>query len=291
MAPTKCKTPSAPKVSAADIAAIKEDSLKKKDEDARKAAAEKITEIVNAATCAEEPMLIDLLEIAITLAGDNKSKNVREAADVACAAFPAKLSEFAVRACLGPIFTGFNSQFWQSKMRALELVDSFVARNPKAVAACLPEIIPELAQVMVDMRDEVKEKSTDTMAKVGTCVGNIDIDPFIPTLIECIHKVDEVPSACTSSLPPPSSSRSRRPPSPSWVPSSSAVSSSSRRPPSSASLPSSSTTCASSSRTPWTLRPSSPSSFPSSSALWTRLPTPSAARCAPARTDPPHRRR
>ena len=26
-----------------------------------------------------------------------------------------------------------------------------------------------------------------------TCVGNIDIDPFIPTLIECIHKVDEVP--------------------------------------------------------------------------------------------------
>jgi elongation factor 3 len=46
---------------------------------------------------------------------------------------------------------------------------------------------------MVDMREEVKEKSTDTMAKVGTCVGNIDIDPFIPTLIECIHKVDEVP--------------------------------------------------------------------------------------------------
>ena len=159
----------------------------------RKAAAEKIAELVGAAGHAEEPMLIDLLEIAITLAGDNKSKNVREAADVACKAFPAKLSEFSVRACLGPIFTGFNSQFWQSKMRALELIDSFVERNPKAVAACLPEIIPELAQVMVDMRDEVKEKSTETMAKVGTCVGNIDIDPFIPTLIECIHKVDEVP--------------------------------------------------------------------------------------------------
>jgi len=46
---------------------------------------------------------------------------------------------------------------------------------------------------MVDMRDEVKLKSTDTMAKVATCVRNIDIDPFIPTLIECIEKVDEVP--------------------------------------------------------------------------------------------------
>ena len=62
-----------------------------------------------------------------------------------------------------------------------------------AVAACLPEIIPELTQVMVDMKKEVKDKSTETMANVATCVGNIDIDPFIPTLIECINNVDEVP--------------------------------------------------------------------------------------------------
>mgnify|MGYP004347657887 CR=1 FL=1 len=46
---------------------------------------------------------------------------------------------------------------------------------------------------MVHMRDEVKQASTATMEKCGKCVGNIDIDPFIPTLIECIHKVDEVP--------------------------------------------------------------------------------------------------
>ena len=83
MAPPKCKAPAASKIPQATIDSIKEDSLKKKDEDARKAAAEKITELVNSAGHAEEPMLIDLLEIAITLAGDNKSKNVREAADVA----------------------------------------------------------------------------------------------------------------------------------------------------------------------------------------------------------------
>ena len=193
MAPAKCKAPAAAKITKDAIEAIRADSTKKKDEDARVGAANKIAELTAAAGVAEEPHLIELLEIAITLSGDNKSKNVREAADKAMAAFPAKLSEFSVRACLGPIFVGFNSQFWQSKMAALTLLDSFVARNQKAVAACLPEIIPELAQVMVDMRDEVKEKSTDTMAKVATCVGNIDIDPFIPTLIECIHKVDEVP--------------------------------------------------------------------------------------------------
>jgi len=193
MAPPKCKVPAASKITQAIVDSIKEDALKKKDEPARVAAANKITEIVTASGVPEEPFLIQLLGVAITLAGDNKSKDVRAAADIACAVFPTKLSEFAVRACLEPIFAGFNSQFWQSKMRALELIDNFVVRNPRAVAACLPEIIPELSQVMVDMRDEVKAKSTDTMSKCGTCVGNIDIDPFIPTLIECIHAVDEVP--------------------------------------------------------------------------------------------------
>ena len=43
MAPPKCKAPAASKITQAIIDSIKEDSLKKKDEDARKAAAEKIT--------------------------------------------------------------------------------------------------------------------------------------------------------------------------------------------------------------------------------------------------------
>ena len=48
MAPPKCKTPAASKITQAIVDSIREDSLKKKDEDARKAAAEKITEIVTA---------------------------------------------------------------------------------------------------------------------------------------------------------------------------------------------------------------------------------------------------
>ena len=193
MAPSKCNVPAAAKISVADVDSLREESKKKKDEDARKAAADKITELANAASFAEEPYLIDLLEVAINLAGDNKSANVRAAGDAAVAAIQPKLSEFAVRPALKPIFVGFQSQFWQSTMAALRVLDGFIERNRKAVAANLPEIIPELAQVMVHMRDEVKKASTESMAKVATCVGNLDIEPFIPTLIECINNVDEVP--------------------------------------------------------------------------------------------------
>lgn len=193
MAPSKCNVPAAAKISVADVDSLREESKKKKDEDARKAAADKITELATAASFAEEPYLIDLLEVAINLAGDNKSANVRAAGDAAVAAIQPKLSEFAVRPALKPIFVGFQSQFWQSTMAALRVLDGFIERNRKAVAANLPEIIPELAQVMVHMRDEVKKASTESMAKVATCVGNLDIEPFIPTLIECINNVDEVP--------------------------------------------------------------------------------------------------
>ena len=195
MAPTKCKTPSAPAITKTIVASLLEDSLKKKDEDARVAAAKKIKELVDAATTADEPACVELLTIAITLAGDNKSKNVREAADEAMTAFPAKLSEFAVRACLEPIFTGFQSQFWQSKMAALRSLDRLSSSaTRKAVAACLPEIIPELAQVMVDMRDggegEVHRVHGQGWRRASATWTS---SPFIPTLIECIHKVDEVP--------------------------------------------------------------------------------------------------
>jgi elongation factor 3 len=70
MAPAKCKVPKAAKITKDIVDAIRVDSLKKKEEVARKAAADKITELVIAAGVAEEPYLIDLLEIAITLSGN-----------------------------------------------------------------------------------------------------------------------------------------------------------------------------------------------------------------------------
>jgi elongation factor 3 len=74
MAPPKCKAPKAAKITAALVESVRADSLKKKEPDARKAAAEQITQLVIASGVAEEPYLIDLLEIAINLCGDNKSK-------------------------------------------------------------------------------------------------------------------------------------------------------------------------------------------------------------------------
>jgi elongation factor 3 len=194
MAPAKCTVPKPSSVMTAEVvASLQKDATNKKEPETRANAAKKIGELATKSGAQEEPFMIELLEVAITLAGDNKSKDVREAADPAVDAILSKLSPFAIRACQKAIFAGFASPFWQSKMAALRVIDFFVGAAPKSVAAALPELVPEIAQVMVDMRDEVKEKSSDTMAKAASTIGNLDIEPFVPTLIECIVKIDEVP--------------------------------------------------------------------------------------------------
>ena len=138
-------------------------------------------------------MLIDLLEIAITLAGDNKSKNVREAADVACKAFPAKLSEFSVRACLGPSSPASTPSSGSPRCARSSSHRQLRRAQPQGGGGVPPRDHPRARAGDGGHARRGEGEVTETMAKVGTCVGNIDIDPFIPTLIECIHKVDEVP--------------------------------------------------------------------------------------------------
>ena len=167
MAPTKCKTPSAPAITKTIVASLLEDSLKKKDEDARVAAAKKIKELVDAATTADEPACVELLTIAITLAGDNKSSNVRAAGDAAVAAIAPKLSEFAVRPAFEPDLSSVSSLSSGNPPWLLCACSTLSSRNRKAVAANLPEIIPELAQVMVHMRDGSQGGVHGSMAKVA----------------------------------------------------------------------------------------------------------------------------
>ena len=150
MAPAKCTVPKPSSVVTAEVvASLQKDATNKKEPETRANAAKKIGELATKSGAQEEPFMIELLEVAITLAGDNKSKDVREAADPAVDAILSKLSPFAIRACQKAIFAGFASPFWQSKMAALRVIDFFVGAAPKSVAAALPELVPEIAQVMV----------------------------------------------------------------------------------------------------------------------------------------------
>lgn len=180
------------------LAKIEAASKDKKSVTARQGAALGFKELVGALGKAGEPVLAKSLDVVVALCGD-KAKEVRAASDEALDAFIALCSGFGIKSCMHAITAGFASSQWQAKVAACKLLDSFTKAAPRQTAACLPDIIPPLSEAMTDMKKEVVKAATKSLEKVCATIGNKDIEPFIPTLIVCITKIDEVPD-CVHAL-------------------------------------------------------------------------------------------
>jgi elongation factor 3 len=81
---------------------------------------------------------------------------------------------------------------YQSRVVALQILTEIVDRAPTDVAEILPEIIPAVTNAMRDVKKEVADEAIKTMTKVCTVLGNRDIEPHIPALIDTMAHPDNV---------------------------------------------------------------------------------------------------
>eukprot|EP00854_Cymbomonas_tetramitiformis_P018033 gene18033-21477_t len=174
------------------LSKVKTAMTNKKKVPAREGAANIVKAIVEGLTPESEAFVLSIVTELVLMQGD-KASSVRDIATAACDVYSQKVSPYAVRALLPALFSGLESSFWQAKAGALNMLITLTTRAPKQVAANLPEIIPKVSEVMTDMKAEVVTAAQTCMAKACDTIGNLDIEPFIPTLIECITKIDEVP--------------------------------------------------------------------------------------------------
>ncbi|AGE50280.1 elongation factor 3 [Acanthocystis turfacea Chlorella virus Canal-1] len=79
------------------------------------------------------------------------------------------------------------------KERSLAVLAKLAEDRSEEVSYYLPEIVPILADCMVDIRKAVKDAAKDTLIKCCKSIGNKDIDPFVPHLIESISDTTQVP--------------------------------------------------------------------------------------------------
>lgn len=86
-----------------------------------------------------------------------------------------------------------NAQKWQEKMVALDFIDTVVKAAPAQLAFRVPELIPVISESMWDTKKEVKERAYKTMEQICQLIVNRDIERFIPELIKCIAKPENVP--------------------------------------------------------------------------------------------------
>ena len=101
----------------------------------------------------------------------------------------------ALTTALLPILLDYlmsTSPKYQSRTVALQIVTEIVDRAPTQVAEILPEIIPAVTNAMQDVKKEVSEEAIKTMTKVCTVLGNRDIEPHIPALIDTMAHPDNV---------------------------------------------------------------------------------------------------
>jgi elongation factor 3 len=167
----------------------------KKDATARERACEAIRAIASHQTIAPgvEPHLVTLLGPVLAAAGD-KMIPVQKAAQAAALAIVQGLNANAVKALVPVILNSLtNAQKWQEKMCALDCLNCLVESAPAQLSFRVPQLIPAVSEAMWDTKADIKKAAYSTMEKVCGLIVNKDIERFIPELIKCIAKPENVP--------------------------------------------------------------------------------------------------
>jgi elongation factor 3 len=119
---------------------------------------------------------------------------VKVAAQTAAEAIVAAANPNAVKAIIPHLSHSLETaQKWPEKMTDLKCIETLTASAPAQMAFRVPELIPVISGAMWDTKTEVKKAAYGTMEKICALISNKDIERFIPELIKCISKPENVP--------------------------------------------------------------------------------------------------
>ncbi|KAH9889644.1 armadillo-type protein [Xylariomycetidae sp. FL2044] len=177
------------------VDALKKQISNKKDAAAREKGCNAVQAIAQHSEISPnvEPYLVTLLPTVLSAIGD-KITGVKNAAIAAALAIVEAVNPNGVKAVLPHIVNSIlTAQKWPEKITALECIDTLVRTSPAQLAYRVPELIPVVSESMWDTKKEVKERAYKTMEKICELIVNKDIERFIPELIKCIAKPENVP--------------------------------------------------------------------------------------------------
>ncbi|ORZ13609.1 P-loop containing nucleoside triphosphate hydrolase protein [Absidia repens] len=174
------------------IDCLEKDITSKKDQTARLNAIEAIhTMLYNGPTT--ESFLAPFLAHFLDLQAD-KQAAIKQKAEETAKQFCLKMNTHATAIVVPYILNGLgNSCKWQTKMLSLHLLDLLAKTHSEAFYITIPDVIPVVSGCMWDTKADVKKQATATMGVICTLIENKDIERFIPAVIGCINKPENVP--------------------------------------------------------------------------------------------------
>ncbi|KAH6578782.1 hypothetical protein BASA61_000011 [Batrachochytrium salamandrivorans] len=180
-------------IDAGVLASLKAATEHKKSVNAREGALFAYKELAEKLGHPAEPYLIPELTAILNGFGD-KVASVRDAADAASNALMALPGRFAVKLLVPVLLANLsNEKKWQTKIAALKFLGTLTKTSSSQVSRCLPEMIPVVSDTMWETKPEVKVAAHECMTQICGVLENIDVIPFLPALISCIARPEEVP--------------------------------------------------------------------------------------------------
>lgn len=129
----------------------------------------------------------------ILIVGD-KQVLIRDAAKEAGESLFALTGRFSMKLLVPVLLENLsNEKKWQTKWAALDFIGRLSKASASQVQLSLPQLIPVVSDVMWSTKPEVKDKATEVMKEICDTLDNIDVIPFLPSLISCISRPEEVP--------------------------------------------------------------------------------------------------
>jgi elongation factor 3 len=178
---------------AAVMEAVKELSEQKKKPGAREGAVSIISAIADKCYDAAQPFLIASLPLVLELCSD-KMKFVGELAKTVVKKIIVNINQFMAPTVVPLLMDQMgNDQKWQTHVAALQGLGYMMLAAGEQVVVLMHIIVPKVAAMMWEMKQEVKDAATQCLQDVCGCIDNRDIEPFVPALINCINHPEEVP--------------------------------------------------------------------------------------------------
>ncbi|KAK4995613.1 translational elongation factor EF-1 alpha [Elasticomyces elasticus] len=177
------------------VETLKKQLANKKDAVARERAADAIRAIAQHSDVSPsvEPFLVSMLPTVLAAVGD-KMTPVKNAAQSAAIAIVQATNANAVKAVIPHIIHSLrNAQKWPEKMCDLQCIETLCESAPVQLGYRVPDLLPVVSEAMWDTKPEVKKAAYGTMEKLCGLISNKDIERFIPELIKCIAKPENVP--------------------------------------------------------------------------------------------------